>query len=70
VRVESRRGTIEAPARLKEIRRGSIFVPFHYGAWGNPRDEPRAANELTLTTWDPVSRQPVFKLAAARAARA
>jgi anaerobic selenocysteine-containing dehydrogenase len=70
VRVESRRGTVEAPARLGEIRRGSIFVPFHYGDWGNPRDVPRAANELTLTAWDPVSRQPVFKLAAARAVKA
>jgi len=70
VRVESRRGRVEAPARLGEIRRGTIFVPFHYGDWDNPRDELRAANELTLTAWDPVSRQPAFKLAAARAEKA
>jgi hypothetical protein len=28
--------------------------------------EARAANELTLTSWDPVSKQPVFKVAAVR----
>jgi ferredoxin-nitrate reductase len=27
----------------------------------------RAANELTITVWDPVSKQPMFKLAAVRA---
>jgi hypothetical protein len=29
-------------------------------------DPPRAANELTMTVWDPVSKQPVFKTAACR----
>jgi hypothetical protein len=29
------------------------------------RTPPRAANETTLTAWDPASRQPLFKLAAA-----
>ena len=29
----------------------------------------RAANELTLTAWDPVSKQPLFKVAAVRVAR-
>jgi anaerobic selenocysteine-containing dehydrogenase len=30
---------------------------------------PRAANELTMTVWDPVSKQPVFKTAACRVTR-
>jgi ferredoxin-nitrate reductase len=52
-----------------------VFVPFHYGYWdrGEPGpngDSPRAANELTITAWDPVSKQPLFKLAAVRATAA
>jgi anaerobic selenocysteine-containing dehydrogenase len=70
VRLESQRGTIEAPARLTGIRRGTVFVPFHYGSWGNEGASPRAANELTLSAWDPVSKQPLFKLAAVSATRA
>jgi anaerobic selenocysteine-containing dehydrogenase len=58
VRVESRRGAIEAPARLCGIRPGAVFVPFHYA--------DHAANELTITGWDPVSKQPIFKVAAVR----
>jgi hypothetical protein len=43
-----------------------VFVPFHYGYWdrdatGPDGDAGRAANELTITAWDPVSRQPLFK---------
>ena len=70
VRVESPRGALEAPARLGRVRPGTIFVPFHYGAWGNTREAPRAANELTVTAWDPVSKQPLFKHAAVRLAKA
>ena len=33
VRLESARGAIEVPARLRPIRRGTVFVPFHYGSW-------------------------------------
>jgi hypothetical protein len=52
-----------------------VFVPFHYGYWdrdaaGPNGGAPRAANELTITAWDPVSKQPLFKVAAVRAARA
>jgi anaerobic selenocysteine-containing dehydrogenase len=61
VRVESARGAIEAPARIADIRPGTVFVPFHYA--------DQAANELTVTTWDPVSKQPMFKLAAVRLRR-
>jgi len=62
-----------------------VFVPFHYGYWDTGywdteyrdtgyRDAPdiepeRAANELTITAWDPVSKQPLFKSAAVRVIR-
>jgi ferredoxin-nitrate reductase len=62
VRVESPRGAIEVPARLNGIRPGVVFVPFHYAS--------EAANELTITAWDPVSKQPLFKLAAVRVRKA
>jgi ferredoxin-nitrate reductase len=65
VRVESRRGHLEAPARLGGIRDGLVFVPFHYGYWDEP-GRRRAANEITLSEWDPVSKQPHFKYAAVR----
>lgn len=69
VAVESPRGKIEAPARLTGIREGVVFIPFHYGYWDEPEgSEPngsaRAANELTITRWDPVSKQPTYKTAA------
>jgi ferredoxin-nitrate reductase len=65
--LESPRGTIEAPVRIGGIRPGVVFVPFHYGSWDRPDDAaPRAANELTITAWDPVSKQPIFKVAAVR----
>jgi len=48
-----------------------VFIPFHYGYWDTAPDagHTRAANELTLTTWDPVSKQPLFKVAAVRIER-
>ncbi|WP_036283968.1 molybdopterin oxidoreductase family protein [Microbacterium luticocti] len=61
VRVTSRRGHIEAPARVSHVREGVVFAPWHYGG-----DTLTAANELTLTAWDPVSKQPEFKVAAVR----
>lgn len=65
VRLESRRGVIEAAVRIGGIRPGHIFVPFHYGYWDDD-SQARAANELTITEWDPVSKQPHFKYAAVR----
>jgi anaerobic selenocysteine-containing dehydrogenase len=64
VRIESARGAIEAPLRLTPIHPGVVFVPFHYGGTSS------AANELTITAWDPVSKQPIFKVAAVKAAAA
>lgn len=70
VRVESPRGAIEVRARLGHIMAGAVFAPFHYGTWdlaGLEADPaPRQANELTMTVWDPVSKQPYFKTAACR----
>lgn len=63
LRVTSRRGAAEAPARIGDIEPGTLFMPFHYGYWDDP-GRPRAANELTLYEWDPVSKQPHFKYAA------
>jgi anaerobic selenocysteine-containing dehydrogenase len=73
VEVRTPRGSIRAAVRIVDSRPGVVFVPFHYGYWDT--DEPagpsstaegRAANETTITDWDPVSKQPLFKLAAAR----
>ncbi|RYD91473.1 MAG: nitrate reductase, partial [Sphingobacteriales bacterium] len=69
VEVESRRGTIKEPARVGGIIPGHVFVPFHYGYWDEP-GRSRAANELTLSEWDPVSKQPHFKYAAVRIKKA
>jgi anaerobic selenocysteine-containing dehydrogenase len=70
VRVESPRGAIEAPARLSGVRRGVVFVPFHYGSAGRARrDSASAANELTPLAWDPVSKQPLVKSGAVRVTR-
>jgi ferredoxin-nitrate reductase len=70
VRLETARGALEGPARICAIRPGTVFVPFHYGYWDRERGAgpdtapPRAANELTITAWDPASKQPLFKVAA------
>jgi predicted molibdopterin-dependent oxidoreductase YjgC len=56
--VRAPRGWISVPARVGGIREGVVFVPFHYG--------DQAANELTITAWDPVSYQPIYKVGAAR----
>jgi predicted molibdopterin-dependent oxidoreductase YjgC len=65
------RGRVAARVRIGGIRTGVLFLPFHYGYWDTPGatepvgDEGRAANELTITDWDPVSKQPLFKTAIA-----
>lgn len=60
VRVISRRGTMEVPVRLSEnIRRDTVFAPFHYPGSGR-------ANSLTGDALDPISRMPEFKVCAVR----
>ncbi|MDP9455461.1 MAG: nitrate reductase [Actinobacteria bacterium] len=71
VRVESPRGAMQAKARINGIRDGVVFAPFHYGYFDTeghdaPDGQPRAANELTITSWDPVSKQPMFKAGAVK----
>ena len=71
VRVESPRGRMQAKARVSGIREGVVFAPFHYGyfdAEGGdaPDGRARAANEMTITSWDPVSKQPMFKAGAVK----
>ena len=63
--ISTRRGKVEVPARISNIIQGHLFIPFHYGYWDEP-GRKRAANELTITGYDPVSKQPFFKFAAAK----
>ena len=75
LRVRSPRGEVVAKVRIGGIRPGVLFLPFHYGYFDTPgghepRGDGRAANELTLTDWDPLSKQPIFKTAAASASLA
>ncbi|MFI5614106.1 molybdopterin oxidoreductase family protein [Amycolatopsis sp. NPDC051903] len=67
--VSTPRGAVRAHVRIGGIRDGVLFLPFHYGYWDVDhavgKDGDRAANELTFTDWDPVSKQPLFKVAAA-----
>lgn len=72
VEVTTRCGALRGRLRIGSIRPGVLFVPFHYGYWDTPAGSApapgavgRAANELIATVWDPVSKQPQFKTAAA-----
>lgn len=69
VEVSSPRGKVVEPAKIGGIIPGHLFIPFHYGYWDHP-DRSRAANELTITEWDPVSKQPHFKYAAVKIRKA
>jgi len=67
VRVVSRRGALTGPAKVgRVVAAGVVFVPFHYGGLG----EGTAANDLMPLHWDPVSKQPMQKIAAVRIERA
>ncbi|MGI4828355.1 MAG: molybdopterin oxidoreductase family protein [Janthinobacterium lividum] len=70
VEARTHSGRAIARARLGGIRPGHVFLPFHYGYWDQSgRGRDRAANELTSPGWDPVSRQPYLKSAAAQIVR-
>ncbi|MEW9529714.1 molybdopterin oxidoreductase family protein [Microbispora sp. NPDC049125] len=66
VRVESPLGALEARARLSGLRPGVVILPLGHADRG---EAARAAAELTLTAWDPVSRQPLRTVAAVRVAK-
>jgi assimilatory nitrate reductase catalytic subunit len=52
VRIASRRGAMEAQARVTAtVQRGQVFLPMHYAE----------VNTLTLWNVDPISRQPSYK---------
>lgn len=61
VRVESPLGALEATARVSGVRQGTVVLLLD----GQSAAE-RAAAELTLTAWDPVSRRPLRTAAAVR----
>ena len=59
VRVTSRRGQIEIPARVTDrVAPGTTFLAFHY------REAP--ANRLTIAALDPVAKIPELKVCAVR----
>lgn len=59
VRLTSRRGKVEVPARITNIvSENVLFMPFHYAEG--------AANYLTNTALDPVAKIPELKVAAVR----
>jgi formate dehydrogenase alpha subunit len=59
LRVTSRRGSIEARARVSDQAvQGTVFIPFHYGH--------AAANMLTNSALDPTARIPELKVCAVR----
>ena len=64
VEITSRRGKAVAQARVGEtIREGTCFLPFH---WGRQWGFYKAANNLTLSARDPLSKQPELKACAVR----
>jgi len=63
LRIASRRGEIEAKARLSEKAiKGTVFIPFHYAK--------AAANKLTNAALDPTAKIPEFKVCAVRIEKA
>jgi ferredoxin-nitrate reductase len=70
VEVASRRGTVRGQAKIGDIMPGNVFIPFHYGYWDENDGRHRAANELTISGWDPVSKQPCYKYAAVQVRKA
>jgi len=67
VEITSRRGKAVAQCRVTDaIRAGTCFLPFH---WGRRFGFYKAANNLTLSGRDPISRQPELKACAVRLRR-
>jgi predicted molibdopterin-dependent oxidoreductase YjgC len=59
IRVSSRRGAINLKAMISDRpKRGMVFIPFHY--------KEAAANVLTGTALDPISKIPEFKVCAVK----
>ena len=63
LKISSRRGEIEARARISEQAvEGTVFIPFHYAN--------AAANVLTNSALDPVAKIPEYKVCAVKLSRA
>jgi len=63
IKVASRRGEIQAKARVSEkAHEGTIFIPFHYAG--------AAANLLTNPARDPIAKIPEYKVCAVRIEKA
>ncbi len=58
IEVESRRGKIRVKAKLAGIKKGVVFIPFHFAE--------SAANVLTIDALDPEAKIPELKVAAVR----
>jgi formate dehydrogenase alpha subunit len=59
IRIASRRGTIDAVAKVSPVAvAGTVFIPFHYAQ--------AAANKLTNAELDPISGIPEYKVCAVR----
>ncbi|PYH40214.1 molybdopterin oxidoreductase family protein [Aspergillus saccharolyticus JOP 1030-1] len=65
VEVISRRGRVHLPVAIGDIEDGHVFITFHFGDLDSD-GRARAANELTIEQWDPISKQPMFKSGAVR----
>ena len=62
LRVTSRRGEIEARAKISDRAvKGTVFIPFHYAQ--------AAANKLTNAALDPIAKIPEYKVCAIRLER-
>ena len=59
VKLITRRGEIEAPARVTEdVKPGLVFVPFHFAE--------SSANVLTNSAFDPAAKIPEYKVCAVK----
>jgi ferredoxin-nitrate reductase len=52
IEVASSRGSVQGRPNVGDIEPGCVFLPFHFG---NAEKEAasHAANDLTITAWDP-----------------
>jgi formate dehydrogenase alpha subunit len=63
VKLATRRGEIEAPARISnKVKPGLLFVPFHFAE--------NSANVLTNSAFDPAAKIPEYKVCAAKIEKA
>ena len=61
VDVKSARGEIQIRASIEDIEPGCVFIPFHFGSFDQKGGRNQVVNDLTISGWDPISKQPFFK---------